>query len=394
MLANRPGQWSAREWLILAGWLLPRAGRERALPDLQAALSRLFPHSVSHPVNAGRTALRIALGLARTRHPDRAAVIVPDYICPSVPEAVAAQGMTICPCPVRRNLVLNADAALAMMTRDTLAIIVVHMYGYPADMERIQQRARDLDIVVIDDAAQVLGAGYPDGTPLGARGDFGILSFALFKTVCAGPSGMGGVLLVNRDAWRQAAHDAVAALPPASARLDADFILFQATGREFRRLHWMWGKLLRALGAPPAGLRAPGVGMARMPSLAAALAQPQIDALDRRMACKRSVLQAYRKALARIEAVDLPQLDEERYLTRLMIEVASLEAAERLRCILQARGIPARKPYPRLTAKTEPPAAALEPLKGLLELPSNGRLRVRDVDRIANAVASALTGAP
>lgn len=135
-----------------------------------------------------------------------------------------------------------------------------------------------------------------------------------------------------------------------------------------------------------------GAVMTQMPPLGAALAQSQIEALDHRIACKRSVLQAYRKTLRSIEGVVLPQLDRERYLTRLMIEVDSPEAAEQLRCILLARGIPARKPYPRLMVENAPSAAA--PRKGLLELPSNVHLRARDLDRIAAAVQIGLNGVP
>src|SRR5690606_11654862 len=56
------------------------------------------------------------------------------------------------------------------------AIIVVHLYGMPANMDEIIKIARRHHIPVIEDAAEALGSRYK-GIPAGTMGDFGVLSF-------------------------------------------------------------------------------------------------------------------------------------------------------------------------------------------------------------------------
>lgn len=56
------------------------------------------------------------------------------------------------------------------------AIIVVHLYGMPAKIERIQSIAKKYGIILIEDAAEALGSRY-NGQPCGTFGDYGILSF-------------------------------------------------------------------------------------------------------------------------------------------------------------------------------------------------------------------------
>ena len=56
------------------------------------------------------------------------------------------------------------------------AIILVHLYGMPANMEKILSVANHYDIPLIEDAAEALGSTY-DGRPLGTFGDIGVFSF-------------------------------------------------------------------------------------------------------------------------------------------------------------------------------------------------------------------------
>jgi dTDP-4-amino-4,6-dideoxygalactose transaminase len=77
------------------------------------------------------------------------------------------------------------------------AIIVVHLYGMPAQMSRIQAIAQRHAIPLIEDAAEALGAWY-QGKPCGSVGDLGILSFNGNKIITT--SG-GGALLSANAAW-------------------------------------------------------------------------------------------------------------------------------------------------------------------------------------------------
>lgn len=77
------------------------------------------------------------------------------------------------------------------------AIIVVHLYGMPAQMDRIMEIAKRYNVPVIEDAAEALGSTYK-GKKLGTFGDISILSFNGNKIITT--SG-GGAMLSNNEKW-------------------------------------------------------------------------------------------------------------------------------------------------------------------------------------------------
>ncbi len=96
--------------------------------------------------------------------------------------------------------------------RKPKAIIVVHLYGMPAQMERIMDIARKHGIPVIEDAAEALGSTY-NGKPLGTFGDLGVYSFNGNKIITT--SG-GGALVSENESWiRKAKFLATQARDPA-----------------------------------------------------------------------------------------------------------------------------------------------------------------------------------
>ncbi|MFO0506951.1 MAG: aminotransferase class I/II-fold pyridoxal phosphate-dependent enzyme [Chryseotalea sp.] len=81
--------------------------------------------------------------------------------------------------------------------RKPKAIIVVHLYGMPAQIERIKSIAQRYEIILIEDAAEALGAKVND-QHLGTFGDFGIYSFNGNKIITT--SG-GGALVAHQQNW-------------------------------------------------------------------------------------------------------------------------------------------------------------------------------------------------
>jgi perosamine synthetase len=91
----------------------------------------------------------------------------------------------------------NIDPALveAAITPRTRAIIPVHLYGYVCDMDAIMDIAQRHDLVVIEDAAQAVGATYKDKP----AGSFGTGCFSLYATKNV-TSGEGGMITTD-DEW-------------------------------------------------------------------------------------------------------------------------------------------------------------------------------------------------
>lgn len=81
------------------------------------------------------------------------------------------------------------------------AIVVVHLYGMPAQMDRIMEIARLYEIPVVEDAAEALGSSF-QGQPLGTLGDIGILSFNGNKIITT--SGGGALVSANPDYVKKA----------------------------------------------------------------------------------------------------------------------------------------------------------------------------------------------
>ena len=98
----------------------------------------------------------------------------------------------------------NLDAASVeqLITDNTKAIVVVHIYGHPADMDAINEVANRYGIMVIEDCAQAVGAKYK-GRRVGSLGDIGCYSIGDGKNMIGGE---GGVLVCDDDYTWQAAH--------------------------------------------------------------------------------------------------------------------------------------------------------------------------------------------
>lgn len=92
----------------------------------------------------------------------------------------------------------NLDASLleSKITPKTKAIIPVHLYGQPADMDVIMSTAKKYNLYVIEDCAQAIGAEYK-GKKVGSFGDIGCFSF--FPTKNLGAFGDGGMMTTNSD---------------------------------------------------------------------------------------------------------------------------------------------------------------------------------------------------
>jgi len=89
----------------------------------------------------------------------------------------------------------NIDPNKIKITKETRAIIPVHYAGHAADLEPIIKKAKEENVLVIEDAAQALGSEYKE-KKLGTIGDIGCFSFHAVKNITCGE---GGALVTNND---------------------------------------------------------------------------------------------------------------------------------------------------------------------------------------------------
>jgi dTDP-4-amino-4,6-dideoxygalactose transaminase len=97
---------------------------------------------------------------------------------------------------------INPDLIEERITERTRAVIPVHLYGQCADMDRILEIARKKGVIVIEDAAQAIGAEYASKIPMpsrvhraGSMGEYGCFSF--FPTKNLGGFGDGGMVATD-----------------------------------------------------------------------------------------------------------------------------------------------------------------------------------------------------
>ncbi|TRZ49045.1 MAG: DegT/DnrJ/EryC1/StrS family aminotransferase [Dehalococcoidia bacterium] len=93
-----------------------------------------------------------------------------------------------------RTYNLNPEQIEPKITPQTRAIIPIHLYGQPADMEPILEIGKKYNLITIEDCAQALGAEY-QGKKVGSIGDAGCLSFFPAKNL--GAYGDGGMVVTN-----------------------------------------------------------------------------------------------------------------------------------------------------------------------------------------------------
>ncbi len=146
-------------------------------------------------VGNGTDALEIAiesLGL-----PKGSEIIVPANSFIASSEAVTRTGhkVVFCDCD-EENYTISIKSLKAKITKNTSAIIAVHLYGHPCDMDEVLKIAKENNLKVIEDCAQAHGTAYK-GRKVGVIGNIGTFSFYPGKNL--GAYGDGGAIVTNDD---------------------------------------------------------------------------------------------------------------------------------------------------------------------------------------------------
>jgi dTDP-4-amino-4,6-dideoxygalactose transaminase len=128
-------------------------------------------------------------------------VIVPPFTFIATAEVVSLAGATPVFCDIENDtLCLDASQLQEKITPRTKAIIPVHLFGHPVDMEAIGRVARNAGVLLLEDAAQAWGAKLQVGSDwknCGALGD--IAGFSFYPTKNLGACGEGGLIATDDD---------------------------------------------------------------------------------------------------------------------------------------------------------------------------------------------------
>lgn len=238
-------------------------------------------HAVA--VANGTAALHIALLLAGARAGDEILVPALTFVattnaiayCGSVPHFVDSEERTlgVDPHALREYLTSISERRDGLCVnrrtgRVIRALVPMHVFGHPADIDGLVAVARDFGVTLVEDAAESLGSLYR-GTHTGTFGAIGTLSFNGNKTITTG----GGGALITNDAQlaRHAKHLTTTAKVPHRWEYRHDEIGYNY----------------------------------RMPNLNAALGCAQLEQLPGLLAAKRRLHQRYVAAFAGVQGVRL-----------------------------------------------------------------------------------------
>ncbi|HTR89870.1 MAG TPA: DegT/DnrJ/EryC1/StrS family aminotransferase, partial [Solirubrobacteraceae bacterium] len=170
--------------------------------------------------------------------------------------------------PVTLNL--DPAAAEAAITGRTRAILPVHVFGYPADMDAFERIAKRHGLALVEDACEALGAVHRDGRPVGGRGNPAVFGFYANKQITTGEGGM--VALGDPALKRRIDSERNQGRAPDMGWLDHDRLGFNY----------------------------------RLSDVACALGIVQLARLPELMAARGQVAALYRETLAEIEGLELP----------------------------------------------------------------------------------------
>jgi len=193
----------------------------RELNRFEVELKAYFDVKHCFLVSSGKAALTLILQALKDLYPNRDEVLIPAFTCYSVPSAIVRAGLKVKLCDIDPDTLdfdytqLSKILSQALSRRDArpqssvkqqaarnqqpvtsnrlLAIIPAHLFGLPADIQRLREMVEDPQVVIIEDAAQTMGAEWK-GKKLGTLGDIGFFSLGRGKALSAVE---GGIILTD-----------------------------------------------------------------------------------------------------------------------------------------------------------------------------------------------------
>ncbi len=283
-------------------------------PEFERAFCRAVGGAHASAVSSGTAGLHLSLRAVGVSDGDEV-VTTPFSFVASANVALFERARPVFADIDPRTLNLDPAAAAAAVTPRTGAVLPVHVFGYPADIEALEA----LGPPIVEDACEALGATYADGRPVGSRGHPAVFGFYANKQITTGEGG----IVVCGDAEMKARMDSERnqGRAPDMGWLDHDRLGFNY----------------------------------RLSDIAAALGVAQLQRLEELLAGRARVAALYAQALDGIEGLTLPCADRGLERRGWFVYVVQLprghDRDETVRA-LGARGVPAKPYFPAIHLMT------------------------------------------
>lgn len=172
--------------------------------DFEKAFSKKFNVNYSLGVTSGTAALRVALATLKGNPGDE--IITQSFTFVATIEAIVESRFVPVCADINETLNMCPKELEKQITKKTKAVIIVHMLGVPAQLDKIKNICKKHNIKLIEDTAWGCGAKFKNKY-LGTWGDIGAYSFDFAKTITTGEGGM--VVFNNKKDFEKAAawHD-------------------------------------------------------------------------------------------------------------------------------------------------------------------------------------------
>ena len=183
---------------VLSGrWI----GQGPLVDKLEIIFSKRFGHNMpSVAVGSGTDALHLSYILAGIKKGDE--VICPVFTCTATNIPLLYIGAKIKFADINpKTFNIDIDSVKKLITKKTKAIVFVNYGGLPCDLSELTNIAKKNKLILIQDAAQSLGATYKK-KPITSYADFTIFSFQAIKQISSGDGGM--LVLKNKDLLKKA----------------------------------------------------------------------------------------------------------------------------------------------------------------------------------------------
>lgn len=277
------------------------------LRDFEANLAAFVGVRYAVGVNSGYHALHLSLLAAGIGPGDEVVTVAHTFV--ATVSAIVQCGAKLVLVDVRDDYNMDPDAVERAITPRTRALLPVHLNGRVCEMDRLMALADKHGLVVIEDAAQALGATH-GGKRAGSFGVAGCFSFYPFKIL--GGFGDGGAVTTD---------------DPHVARA-VSLLRYNGEDRETGEYHYHGYTAL-------------------LDNVQAAVLDVKLRHLDRWIEHRRTIAERYRQGLRGIEGLRLPHYSEERQRDVFQNYVVRNAARDRLREHLKSRGVETLVHWPK-----------------------------------------------